>query len=183
MPTIIEARWQIRGGTAAQWTANNEVLGKNEMGVESDTGLVDGRRKYKIGDGVTPWNSLPYYNGAPIQNGSIWAEFDGSGSVLVPAQSRPITVPYAFRIVRWRLATGGEDGSVGVDVLKAPTLGAMPVSIVGSPPPRLLSAAYASGTDFTGWTTTGAAGNAIVFAISGINTITGLRVELEVQKT
>lgn len=43
-----------RGSTAAQWAAANPVLYKYELGWESDT------RKSKLGDGVTPWNSLAY---------------------------------------------------------------------------------------------------------------------------
>ena len=50
---------KFRRGTAAEWTASEpqpggEVLRLGEPGWEKDTG------KLKIGDGVTPWNSLPY---------------------------------------------------------------------------------------------------------------------------
>ena len=45
---------QLRGGTASQWTTANPVLAQREMAVETDTML------YKIGDGSTPWNGLPY---------------------------------------------------------------------------------------------------------------------------
>lgn len=45
---------QFRRGTAAEWTAANPILAQAEMGIETDT------RAYKIGDGSTSWNSLPY---------------------------------------------------------------------------------------------------------------------------
>lgn len=45
---------QLRRGTSAQWTSTNPVLLEGEIGVELDTNL------YKIGDGATAWNSLPY---------------------------------------------------------------------------------------------------------------------------
>jgi hypothetical protein len=45
---------QLRGGTAAAWTSANPVLELREPGVETDT------RRFKFGDGVTAWNSLPY---------------------------------------------------------------------------------------------------------------------------
>ena len=57
---------RLRRGTAAEWTASEpqpggEVLRLGEPGYEKDTG------KLKIGDGVTPWNSLVYFNaGATI---------------------------------------------------------------------------------------------------------------------
>ena len=40
--------------TAANWKANNPVIGKGEFAIESDTG------KFKIGDGTTKYNSLDY---------------------------------------------------------------------------------------------------------------------------
>jgi hypothetical protein len=39
-------------GTAAEWTAANPVLGKGELGHETDTGV------FKVGDGSTAWASL-----------------------------------------------------------------------------------------------------------------------------
>lgn len=45
---------QFRRGTAAAWTAANPILADGEMGVESDTD------QFKIGDGLTTWNSLAY---------------------------------------------------------------------------------------------------------------------------
>lgn len=45
---------KLRRGTAAQWSAANPVLFNGELVVETDT------RYFKIGDGVTAYNSLPY---------------------------------------------------------------------------------------------------------------------------
>lgn len=50
MATLI----QLRGDTSANWTSANPVLAERELAIETDTDL------YKIGDGVTSWNSLPY---------------------------------------------------------------------------------------------------------------------------
>ena len=46
---------QLRRGTAAQWTAANPVLAAGEFGWESNTG------NFKIGDGVTAWNTSAYW--------------------------------------------------------------------------------------------------------------------------
>lgn len=43
-----------RKNTAAQWVAENPTLRAGEIGIEKNT------KKSKVGDGVTPWNSLPY---------------------------------------------------------------------------------------------------------------------------
>lgn len=51
---------QIRRGTASQWTTENPVLSDGELGYEKDTGFL------KIGDGITPWNMLPYFNGSIV---------------------------------------------------------------------------------------------------------------------
>lgn len=52
---IISARMQQRQDTRAAWEAANPVLLEGELGIVNDEpGL------YKMGDGVTPWNGLPY---------------------------------------------------------------------------------------------------------------------------
>jgi hypothetical protein len=45
---------QLRRGTTAQWVAANPILSSGEPGVDVTLG------KFKIGDGVTDWNSLGY---------------------------------------------------------------------------------------------------------------------------
>jgi hypothetical protein len=47
-------RIQIRRDTAASWTSVNPILAQGEMGIETDT------NKFKVGDGVDDWNTLPY---------------------------------------------------------------------------------------------------------------------------
>ena len=44
----------LRNDTAANWTSENPVLSKGEMGIEIDTS------KFKIGDGVKTWSQLAY---------------------------------------------------------------------------------------------------------------------------
>jgi len=45
---------QLRRDTAAQWSAVNPILGDGEVCIERDT------KRFKIGDGVSRWNSLTY---------------------------------------------------------------------------------------------------------------------------
>lgn len=49
--------WQ-RVDTSANWTSSNPVLEAKEQGFDSTA------KAFKIGDGVTAWNSLPYYYGS-----------------------------------------------------------------------------------------------------------------------
>ena len=46
-----------RINTAANWTAVNPILKDGQIGVERDNGQV----KFKVGDGVTEWNLLGYF--------------------------------------------------------------------------------------------------------------------------
>jgi len=55
----MELTIKLRRDNAATWTSVNPVLAEGEVGVELDT------RKAKVGDGVTPWNSLAYSNVVP----------------------------------------------------------------------------------------------------------------------
>lgn len=58
---------QFRRGTATEWTAANPILAQGEMGLETNT------KTFKLGDGVTPWNSLPYTSGPAGPTGSTGA--------------------------------------------------------------------------------------------------------------
>ena len=46
----------IRNGTELQWIESNPVLLEGEVGITMDTTP----KKFKVGDGVSGWNSLPY---------------------------------------------------------------------------------------------------------------------------
>lgn len=50
---------QLRRDNAADWTSVNPILHDGEFGWERDTG------KFKMGDGATVWNSLPYTSAVP----------------------------------------------------------------------------------------------------------------------
>ena len=56
MAKIINTTFQLKRGTQQRWIEVNPILAQGEPGFEYDTG------KLKIGDGLTPWNKLPYVN-------------------------------------------------------------------------------------------------------------------------
>jgi hypothetical protein len=70
---------QIRRGTASAWSTANTVLSAGEWGYETDSG------RYKIGDGLTAWNSLDY--AAVIPDG-----FSGSSGILVTTGNNGSTI-------------------------------------------------------------------------------------------
>ena len=49
-------QFQFRRGTAAEWTTADPVLANGEPGLETDSD------RFKIGDGITVWSLLPYWN-------------------------------------------------------------------------------------------------------------------------
>lgn len=55
------AKIRPRRGTAYEWSTVNPILDEGEMGVEyPDSGIGTGLCKFKLGDGSTHWNDLPY---------------------------------------------------------------------------------------------------------------------------
>ena len=58
----VNSRFQIRRGTAAEWTASNPTLAAGEWGFEKDTG------RFKIGRGTIAWTALEYAGLTPNTN-------------------------------------------------------------------------------------------------------------------
>lgn len=56
---------QFRRGTALEWSQSNPILSQGEAGYEHDTG------RFKVGNGLTPWNSLAYSSGVTGPTGPI----------------------------------------------------------------------------------------------------------------
>ena len=85
MSETIRARVQLRTDTSAAWAAENPVLLRGEGGYEWDTGRL------RIGDGVTPFMSLPH-QGTPFvgpvepagaaAGGMLWLDTSVSPAVL-----------------------------------------------------------------------------------------------------
>lgn len=60
---VIDVRLQSAYKTATEWTTANPVLGLGEVGYEIDSGGL-----FKIGNGTSTWNQLPYSNHRPLTN-------------------------------------------------------------------------------------------------------------------
>ena len=57
MATTLNTTFKVKRGTAARWAEVNPILEQGEPGFVYD------QNRLKIGDGVTPWNDLPYIDG------------------------------------------------------------------------------------------------------------------------
>ena len=82
------AKLMPRRGTLYDWSTVNPVLEEGEFVIEvPDSGVGTGLSKMKIGDGVTPYNSLPY-------------AFDGAAASSIDGGS-----PTTFNIIQFRRAS------------------------------------------------------------------------------
>jgi len=82
MAQVINARWQMRSGTTAQWAANDEVIGAGEVVEEVTT---SGRRLWKVGDGSKKFSQLLYRISTPMDS---TAPTDGQAVVWDAANGR-----------------------------------------------------------------------------------------------
>ncbi|AHB12067.1 tail assembly protein [Xylella phage Sano] len=64
---VAQRMWQRRD-VAANWQSKNPVLAAGEIGVQ--LGATSDETKFKIGDGVTPWNSIGFFEGRLIEIGT-----------------------------------------------------------------------------------------------------------------
>lgn len=78
---VREVTFELREGTAAEWTAKDPVLRRGEPGFERDTNQL------KIGDGNSHWSTLPYLTGG--SGGSVTSVFGRLG--VITAQSGDYT--------------------------------------------------------------------------------------------
>ena len=60
MATVIKTTFRLKRATEARWAELNPVLDPGEPGFVYD------RNRLKIGDGITPWNDLPYIDGKSV---------------------------------------------------------------------------------------------------------------------
>lgn len=98
---------KVKRGTAANATAENEILSSGELGFETDTG------KFKIGDGSTAWNDLGYSN-PDVFFDSAFFQGEGTESEMIIIRDGAITELKLSTDVQTKLNSGGSGGT-GVD--------------------------------------------------------------------
>ncbi len=67
---------QFRRGTYAEWNSANPTLADGEFALQTDAGGGQAAGQFKVGDGSTVWNSLPY-GGIQGPQGLTAANVDG----------------------------------------------------------------------------------------------------------
>lgn len=114
------AQIQLRGDTSSNWTSANPILALSELGYEDNTG------KFKIGDGATGWNSLPYNNsgGALVPNGTY------SSPMLVTTAG--VTVLGVQREIQFIAGNGGPITVSGSPAISAGTVLGQELTLVST---------------------------------------------------
>lgn len=101
MATTLKTKLIIRNDVAANWTTHNPKLSKGEVGLETDT------LKMKVGDGVTQWNALPYYNDQTnIYQDNITTNGKNIGDVAVVTGEHNIKTAYVWNGTAWAAMDG-----------------------------------------------------------------------------
>jgi hypothetical protein len=74
---------QFKRGTAARWAELNLVL------LAGEPGFVTDENRFKVGDGITPWNDLPYMGESSVINANTHYDFPsiGKNNTIYKAES------------------------------------------------------------------------------------------------
>jgi hypothetical protein len=75
---------QVRRGTTSEWSNANPTLSAGEWGLDTST------KRYKIGDGLTLWNSLPYASILPNSNDLVGSS--GIGITFSATTGIPVNI-------------------------------------------------------------------------------------------
>ena len=117
---------QFRRGLASEWTSADPLLSEGEIGLELDTG------KWKIGDGVTSWNSLGYASQNTIADvDGLQAALDEKAPLASPTLTGTPAAPTAPKATNTtQLATTAHVKSVVADYapLASPALTGTPTA-------------------------------------------------------
>ena len=118
-------RIQLRRGGAQEWANSNPTLAQGELGIELDTG------RFKIGDGVTAWNTLTYER--PVESTSntantlVQRDADGNfaaGTITATvignaSTSSRLASTRQIQLSQDVLATGVFDGSQNLNLVSS----------------------------------------------------------------
>jgi hypothetical protein len=129
--TVRRPLFQFKRTTAAEWTTKNPVLLVAEPGVETNTG------QWKIGDGTTPWNDLPYAT-SPANNLAIGSVTTGAAGANASAEIVGENPDQELNLVLPRGATGPANSlTIGTVTTGAPGASAT-ADITGAAPNQVL---------------------------------------------
>ena len=93
----------LRNDTASNWTTENPVLSKGEIGVEIDT------NKFKFGDGIKTWSNLDYA-------GTVVSSSSTNGKIKIDGVDTTVyTLPIGSSTIGGVKTTASGAGTVAID--------------------------------------------------------------------
>jgi len=115
-------RFQLRRDTSTNWASVNPTLNSGEPAVETDT------QRQKLGNGVTPWNSLTY-----VPDGTVKSVNVSGGSTGLTFSGGPITETGSLTLGgTLALANGGTGASTQAGARTALGLGTAATQNIGT---------------------------------------------------
>lgn len=121
-------RIQYRRDTAANFTAANTLLALGEPAIETDT------KRRKIGDGTTPWTSLPYQFDK--------SDADASYPTKLQTRQRPATIASLGDSI----ACNGSTGMAVVSLTAPAAIGATTITVTAAESPAVMTSDFVTGT-------------------------------------
>ena len=118
----------------------------------------------------------------PFTRGATWIA--SSGAITVPAPDVPIVIATTCTLQEVIILTQGGTGSCTVDIWKAPYASYPPTvanTIAGGTPPAISSDVTYQNNTLTGWTTSFAQNDVVMFHLSASNTFTQIAIQLRLQ--
>ena len=123
-------RIQLRRDSALGWSTNNPILASGEIGIELSPTPAE-IVLFKVGDGITSWNSLPYQNeafsgatlGANTFSGKQIAPIISAKNMLVgDVQLGSVSGATTLNFTNGQFFTLTTSGAVTLSVSNIPTL-------------------------------------------------------------
>lgn len=104
---------QFKRGTAARWAELNLVLRAGEPGFVTD------ENKFKIGDGVTAWNDLPYHGESCVINAETHYDFPSIGKVntIYKAESEKLIYQWNATEFKYEILGATEIGALEITLI------------------------------------------------------------------
>lgn len=156
-------------GTPDYITISGQIITRNQIDLTADV------------TGVLPVGNID----TDVKTAAITAVFDGGGAAITAASQTWVQVPYACTIQAVTMLAD-VTGSAVVDIWKDTYANYPPLdsdSITASAVPTISSSTKSTDSTLTGWTTTIAADDILVFNVDSVSTITKLTLILDVIKT
>lgn len=181
-PTVVPTTRQIK--TAGSLTGGGTLQADRTLQLVNDAGSPGNNFYYGTGvSGTKGFFALtPAVLNISETLGAAWVAT--SGAVTPPTVDVPRVVPYNCALQEVVIVTRGGPGSVTIDIWKAP-IGSYPPtsanSITGGTLPAISSGNTYQNTALTGWTTSFAQDDVLMFHLTSSSTFTFVSIQLRVQ--